>query len=51
VDPGAEDNFISAKLVPVLGLPLLQMRPFRVEVGNGAIEHGVGGCENVMILV
>jgi len=51
VDPGAEANFLSYKLVSSLGLPLLQLCPFRVEVGNGAIEQGVGGCENVVIQV
>jgi len=51
VDPGAEANFLSSKLVSALDLPLLQLRPFRVEVGNGAIEQGVEGCENVVIQV
>jgi len=51
VDPGAEANFLSSKLFFSLGLPLLQLYPVRVEVGNGAIEQGVGGCENVLIQV
>ena len=51
VDPVPEANFLSSKLVSSLGLPLLQLCPFRVEVGNGAIEQGVGGCENVVIQV
>ena len=51
VDPGAEANFPSTKLVSALGLSLLQLHPFCVEVGNGAIEQGVGGCEAVEVLV
>jgi len=27
------------------------MRPFQVEVGNDAIKLGVGGCENVELIV
>jgi len=51
VDPRAEANFLSSKLVFSLGLSLLQLPPFQVEVWNGAIEQGVGGCENVVIQV
>ncbi|XP_020962930.1 uncharacterized protein LOC107607991 isoform X2 [Arachis ipaensis] len=51
VDPGAEANFISSTLVSTLGLPLMRLPPFHIEVGNGAIEQGLGGCENVKILV
>ncbi|XP_072054839.1 uncharacterized protein [Arachis hypogaea] len=51
VDPGAEANFISSSLVSILGLPLVHLPPFRIEVGNGAIEHGLGGCEKVELLV
>jgi len=51
VDSGAEANFLSTDIVSSLGLPLSQMRPFQVEVGNGAIEPEVGGCENVELIV
>ena len=51
VDSRAEANFLSTHIVSSLGLPLSQMRPFQVEVGNGAIEPGVGGCENVKLIV
>jgi len=51
VDSGAEANFLSTYIISSLSLPLSQMRPFQVEVGNGAIEPGVGGCENVKLIV
>ena len=51
VDPRVKANFLSSKLVSSLGLPLLQLCLFQVEVGNSAIERGVGGCENVLIQV
>jgi len=51
VDSGAEANFLSSTLVTALDLPLLPLSPFRVEVCNGAIEHVLGGCEGVKILL
>ena len=51
VDTGVEANFLSTHIVSSLGLPLSPMQPFQVEVGNGAIELGVEGCENVKMIV
>jgi len=51
VDTGAKGNFLSTHIASSLGLPLSPMRPFQVEVGNGAIELGVGGCKNVEMIV
>jgi len=45
VDSGAEANFFSTHNVSSLGLPVSQMQPFQVEVGNGVIDPGIGGCE------
>jgi len=39
VDPEVEANFLSTKLGCALGLPLLQLHPFLIEGGNGAIEQ------------
>ena len=51
VDSGVEANFLSIHIVSFLGLPLSQMQPFQVEVGNGVIEPRVWGCENVELIV
>jgi len=51
VDLGAKANFLSTTLVSTLGLPLVHLPPFRVEVGNGNVEHGLRGCERVTVLV
>ena len=51
VDSGAEANFLSTPIVSSLGLSVSQMRPFQVEVGNGAINTGVEGCEIVKLIV
>jgi len=51
VDLGVEANFLSTHLVYSLGLPLCSMRPFQVEVGNGAIELGVRVCKNVKLIM
>ena len=50
-DPGTEANFLSTHIVSSLGLPLTLMRPFQVEVGNGAIEPELRGCKNVKLIV
>ena len=51
VDSGVEANFLSTHIVSSLSLPPSPMRPFQVEVENGAIEPGVGGCKNVKLIV
>jgi len=51
VDLEAEANFLSTHILSFLGLPLSLMRPVQVEVGNDAIEPGVGGCKNVELIV
>jgi len=51
VDPDAEANFLSSNLVDALFLPLLPMSPFHVEVGNAAIEQGLGGCKDITLVI
>ncbi|CAH9137548.1 unnamed protein product, partial [Cuscuta epithymum] len=51
IDCGATHNFVSARVVQELGIPVLHIPEFRVEIGNGEQITNNGRCEALSVRV
>ncbi|XP_061359324.1 uncharacterized protein LOC133303430 [Gastrolobium bilobum] len=51
VDTGASHNFIGEHVVDTVGIPSMQSRSFRVEVGDGHRVQGMGVCQGVTLVL
>lgn len=49
IDPGATHNFISARIVESLGIPVTANKGFDVTLGNGEAIKGTGECRGVVL--
>ncbi|KAF7833242.1 Transposon Ty3-G Gag-Pol polyprotein [Senna tora] len=51
IDSGSTHNFIKTRVVEELGLPMVQISPFRVQTGSGVYLQCTHKCEQVKLVI